>query len=96
MTDAGPIETELARAPAEAGGRDLIVGLDPTSVVVRMQGTGADALYVAMTPEQALRIGAAFIRGALRLKPHLSMQDIETIGRDRKPKAVDGSEGAGT
>lgn len=90
MTSIDSNAIELAREPAVIVTRDLVVGVDASSVVVRLQGKGPDALYVALDAERALRIGAAFMKGALRLKPNLNLTDVENLGRDKRLKIVNG------
>lgn len=96
MTTAPDAADELARADAIVATHEMVVSLDATSVVVRLKGKGPDAIYTALTPEAAVRIGAAFLRGAARLKPGLTIQVAEDeLRKAIKPlRTVNGSDGA--
>lgn len=73
-----PGETEFAREPCVLmSGHEAVVSADPDMAIIRIKGKGPSAVYVGVTAERALRIGAAFIRAGLQVDPALRAQLIE-------------------
>ncbi len=71
-------ETEFAREPCTLlSGHEAVVSADSDMAIIRIKGKGPSAVYVGVTAERALRIGAAFIRAGLQVDPSLRAQLIE-------------------
>lgn len=69
----GPSETEHGREACELLTREMLLTADSEMAIVRIFGSdkSGNAVRVGFTPERALRIGAAFIRAGLAIKPSL-------------------------
>lgn len=66
-------EAEICRAKVVLMDRDLILTTAGDMAVVRIFGSdrGGNAVRLGLPPDAALRLGLAFIRAALRIKPSL-------------------------
>lgn len=74
----GPDETVCASESVALLDRELVLTAAPDMVVVRVFGTddAGNAVRIGTTPERAMRLAAAFIRAALRIRPALRLQLI--------------------
>lgn len=71
----GPDETVFAREQVAVLTHEMIVSADPLGVYVRMPGV--PKRYIGCSPAEALRIGEAFTRAALRADPSLRARAVE-------------------
>lgn len=71
----GTNESEHGREPCNLLTHEMLLTADPEMAIVRIFGSdkSANAVRIGLTPERALRIGAAFIRAGLRIKPQLGI-----------------------
>jgi hypothetical protein len=79
----GAAETEFGREACELLTREMLLTADPDMAIVRIFGSdkAGNAVRVGFSPERALRIGAAFIRAGLAIKPSLRAEMVaETAG----------------
>jgi hypothetical protein len=75
----GPTEIIHGREACELFTREMLLTADPEMAIVRIFGSdkSGNAVRVGFTPERAIRIGAAFIRAGLGIKPSLRLQVLE-------------------
>jgi hypothetical protein len=80
-------ETEFGRETVHLLDREMLLTTDPDMVVVRIFGSdkSGDAVRVGLSPERAMRIGAGFLRAALRIRPELRLQAIEDSLKQDSP-----------
>lgn len=84
----GAGESEFAREACELFSRDMLLTAAPDIAIVRIFGSDKsnNAVRVGLSPERAMRIGAAFIRAALQIKPQLRLQVLEeSVGKPGAP-----------
>lgn len=69
----GPTEVEFGRETCEMISREMLLTADAEMAIVRIFGSdrSGNAVRIGVTPERALRLGAAFIRAGLRVNPAL-------------------------
>lgn len=70
-------EHEIAREEVNLLTHEMLLTADSEMAIVRIFGKTSTAVHVGTSPERAMRIGAAFIRAALRIKPQLRMVLVE-------------------
>ena len=78
----GAAETEHGREACTLLTREMLLTADAEMAIVRIFGSdkSGNAVRVGFTAERAIRIGAAFIRAGLSVKPSLRAELIdETI-----------------
>jgi len=73
-------ETEIARELVALMDRELILSADADMCVVRISGKGETVVHVGVSPERAMRLGAAFVRAALHVDPSLRLQLVDETG----------------
>ena len=80
----GLSETEYGREACELFTREMMLTADPEMAIVRIFGSdkSGNAVRVGFTPERAIRIGAAFIRAGLGIKPSLRAQLVDDDGKN--------------
>ena len=80
----GPGEIQIACEPCELFSREMILTAGEGIAIVRVFGHDRtfNAVRLGFAPESAMRVGAAFIRAALRINPALRLQLVEeAIGK---------------
>jgi hypothetical protein len=80
----GPNETELICEPCELFSHEMLLTASEGIAIVRVFGRDktSNAVRLGFAPENAIRVGAAFIRAALRINPALRLQLVEdAIGK---------------
>ncbi|MES2671588.1 MAG: hypothetical protein V4673_14385 [Pseudomonadota bacterium] len=78
MTSAQP-EQEIDRETVSLLTHDMVLSVDPETVVVRIFSKGVTAAHIGLSPERAMKLGATFMRAALRIKPSLRSETITVI-----------------
>ena len=71
----GPKETELVCEPCELFTHEMLLTAGEGIAIVRDKTS--NAVRLGFAPENAMRVGAAFIRAALRINPALRLQLVE-------------------
>lgn len=77
-------EEEIGREPVALLTHDLVLSVNPDMVVVRVFSKGVTAAHIGLSPERAMKIGATFMRAALRIKPSLRNENITVIDGEAK------------
>ena len=77
--DPGPDEIIFGREECTVLTRELLLTAGPDLAIVRIFGSdrAGSAVRIGLSAERAMRIGAAFIRAALRINPGLRLQVVE-------------------
>jgi hypothetical protein len=89
--DPGATEIAYGREACELFTREMLLTADPEMAIVRIFGSdkSGNAVRVGFTPERALRIGAAFIRAGLAIKPSLRAElAIDNVNKEGEADAV--------
>lgn len=81
-------ETVIARETVALLSHDMVVSVDPETVVVRVFSKGLTATHIGLSPERAMKLGATFMRAALRIKPSLRSETITVIDGQGKDDGV--------
>lgn len=76
---AGIDEGELLREQVTLMSREMLMTAGADMVVVRIFGSdkSGNAVRIGVSAERAMRIGAAFVRAGLRVKPSLRAQVLD-------------------
>lgn len=84
----GPDEAEMLRETVALMDREMLMTADADMVIVRVFGSDKTqtAVRIGVSPERAMRIGAAFFRAAVRIKPALRLQIVDD---EAKPGGAD-------
>jgi hypothetical protein len=85
-------ETEFARETITLMTREMLLTADPDMAVVRIFGSdkSGNAVRIGLSPERALRIGAAFIRAGLAIRPALRAELVDGGKEAELPRLLSG------
>lgn len=75
----GPDEAEFLREQVALMSREMLMTAGADMVVVRIFGSdrSGNAVRLGVSPERAMRLGAAFMRAGLRINPSLRAQGLD-------------------